>query len=909
MRSIVLALILFLAATAAFGENQQYIISTVAGGGALPTPVPAVDASIDHADGLAVDDAGNTYMAALNCIFKISPNGEMIRIAGTGRPGFSGDGGPAVNAKLDTPTGLARDAAGNLLLVDGGNHRIRKIAIDGSITTVAGNGSSTYSGDGEPALRMGLVYPTNIALDGAGNLYIMDSVRVLRVDGSGTITTVAGDGTWGTSGDGGAATKAKIGPALAIAADSSGNIYVSQSWVIRRIDSKGVITRFAGGLTSGDSGDGGPASAATFGQVDAMVIDSKGNLYLYDEYTRRIRKVTPDGTIRAFAGNGSRGFSGDGGTATAASIGSGTAITVDSVGAVTFGDNDNSRVRKVTTDGIIHTIAGNGVERFSGDGGPATSALLSYPQGVAVDSSGTVYFTDTGNNRVRRVTPAGVITTIAGTGSSGFSGDGGPATAAEIGTPIGIAVDAGGNVYVACLGDVQRIRKISPAGIISTVAGGGKLASDGVAATAAIIYLSLPAGIAVDRSGNIYFTDPLAGVRKISADGMITTVKASGIPGVLPRFDPHGIAVDASGNLYVADMQNNRIYKIAADGSTATIAGIPGVTGASGDGGLASKASVFGPTGVAVDHSGNLYIVDTFAAKIRRISTDGIITTIAGAGKNSDDGVLSVPSRLVQPWAVAVDARGAVYIADENNIRRLDPIAPRYVLQAVTNGASNAQGPIAPGEIIVLWGAGIGPQNIEQAQNTGQTIYTLRSGTVHVNGVPAPTIYAQDNQVAAVVPNGLRSGDAARITVTYLGPTTAEFVLPIAPAGPAIFTLDSTGTGPAAALNQDNSVNSAAVPASAGDVITLFATGEGETTPASTDGRVAAAPLPKPVLPVSVTIGGKPAQVQYGGSAPGTVGLLQVNAVVPSGLAPGVNEVILQVGSYRSQAGVTIAVH
>jgi sugar lactone lactonase YvrE len=337
----------------------------------------------------------------------------MTTVAGNGQRAYSGDGGPATAASLYLPSGVALDAAGDLYIADRCNHRIRKVTAGGTITTAAGNGVQGYSGDGGPATAASLDYPWGVAVDSGGNLYIADTDnnRLRKVAPGGTITTVAGNG----------------------------------------------VAKY--------SGDGGPATAASLNYPRGVAVDAAGNLYIADSNNRRIRKVPPGGTISTAAGNGVGGYSGDGGPATAASLDWPYGVAVDSAGNLYIADFSNHRIRKVTPAGTITTAAGNGQSGSSGDGGPATAASLSGPWGVAVDSAGTLYIADWWNVRIRKVTPGETITTVAGSGVQGYSGDGGPATAASLGGPAGVVVDAAGNLYIAdTIND--RIRKVSFTGTV-----------------------------------------------------------------------------------------------------------------------------------------------------------------------------------------------------------------------------------------------------------------------------------------------------------------------------------------------------------------------------------------------------------------------------------------------------------
>jgi trimeric autotransporter adhesin len=338
-------------------------------------------------------------------------------MAGDGTVGFSGDGGPATLAELYFPQDIVVDGAGNVYIADTWNHRIRKVtASTGVISTVAGNGTEGYSGDGGPATSAELNAPSGVALDGAGNIYIADSDnnRVRKVTAStGVISTVAGNGVKGYSGDGGLATNAELntiyGPGAAVALDAAGNIYIADQFNnrIRKVTvSTGIITTVAGNGTTGYSGDGAAAINAELNGPDGVALDSAGNIYIADTYNYRVRKVTVStGIISTVAGNGTDTYSGDGGPATSAGIYEPGKIALDAAGNIYIPDMVYY-VRKVTAStGIISTFAGNGTYSYSGDGGPATSAGLYYPVGVAPDTAGNIYIADRDNQRIRVVGP------------------------------------------------------------------------------------------------------------------------------------------------------------------------------------------------------------------------------------------------------------------------------------------------------------------------------------------------------------------------------------------------------------------------------------------------------------------------------------------------------------------------
>jgi sugar lactone lactonase YvrE len=338
--------------------------------------------------------------------------GVISSVAGNGTQGFSGDGGPATSAQVNQAEGLAVDSAGNLYIADTANNRIRKVTPAGVISTVAGNGKAGFSGDGGPAISAQLYDPSGVAVDSIGNLYIADfnNRRIRKMTPAGVISTVAGNGgILGASGDGGPATSAALSLTIDVEVDKVGNLYFSEFFFaarplrVRKVTPEGVISTVAGGGTE-IPGDGGPATSAQLTGSGGVAVDSAGNLYIADN--ARIRKVTPDGMISTVAGNGTAGYSGDGGLATSAQLMGGGDVAVDPAGNLYVGDVGNNRIRKVTPDGMISTVAGNGTSGYGGDGGPATSAQLNFPNGVTFDSAGSLYIADTGNSRIRKVESA-----------------------------------------------------------------------------------------------------------------------------------------------------------------------------------------------------------------------------------------------------------------------------------------------------------------------------------------------------------------------------------------------------------------------------------------------------------------------------------------------------------------------
>jgi YD repeat-containing protein len=328
-------------------------------------------------------------------------------IAGTYAGSYSGDGGPAINAKLHSPGSAVVDALGNIYIADKDNFRIRKVDMNGIITTVAGNGEWGYSGDGGPATEAKLYYPMDVAVDPSGNIYIADiyNCRIRKVDTSGIITTIAGNGTGGYSGDGGHATDAQLRSPSGVAIDSSGNIYIADkaNSRIRKVDTSGIITTIAGNKPFGYSGDGGPAIEAQLNNPNDLAVDPSGNIYIADTLNYRIRKVDTSGIITTIAGDGTSAYSGDGGSATDAKLDFPNSVAIGPSGNIYIADKDAYRIRKVDINGIITTIAGNGEWGSSGGGEYAIDAKLGSIMRVAIDPSGNIYLPDSYYNRIYKL--------------------------------------------------------------------------------------------------------------------------------------------------------------------------------------------------------------------------------------------------------------------------------------------------------------------------------------------------------------------------------------------------------------------------------------------------------------------------------------------------------------------------
>lgn len=551
----------------------------------------------------------------------------------------------------------------------------------------------------------------------------------------------------------------------------------------------------------------------------------------------------------------------------------------------------------------ITTLAGNGTDGFL-DGSDLKAAQFSTPNSLTVDSKGAVYVSDTGGSRVRLIS-GGSVSTIAGTGTAGYSGNGASATAATIWSPAGIAVGSDGAVYIAETTN-SVVRKIS-GGNINLFAGNGQGAGySGDNGQANVAQISLPTGLTFDAAGNLYIADSGNNlIRRVDKSGNITSYVGGTGPTAGSLLNPTGICFDSAGVLYIANSGLRTIVKFSPsqnNGRVSPVAGI-GTPGFSGDGGLATKAQLNNPVGLAIDSAGNLYVADANNHRIREITTDGYIYTIAGNGTigyNGDGGSGSAAA-LSFPRGVAIGPDGRVYIADTGNsvIRVLTAAAGG----GVTN-AGNFASKVSPGALASIFGAGFG--NLTQQGDLGlitNALPTVLGGVgVTVNGTAAPLLFVSPNQINFQIPWKTTANSAGNAVVSVLvnGGSVTVAQVPLQTAAPGLFT-----NGAAAIVqNQDFNVNDSGHPAAAGSTIVAYLTGSGPVSPAMVDGTPTPnAPLTNITSSKSAKIGSSDAVVSFAGLTPGFIGLVQFNIVVPAGLASGTYPLTVTIDGQTSNAG------
>jgi len=605
--------------------------------------------AVDGSENLYVADTGN------NTIRKITPAGVVTTLAGT--PGqYGSNDGTGSAALFSGPSAVAVDASGNVYVADTGNNTIRLITPAGVVTTLAGSAEEYGSSDGTGSSAR-FAGPSGIAVDSSGNIYVADTlnstIRVLSQGG--VVTTLAGSAGQSGAGDG-TGPAAQFNAPSGLAVDSAGNLYVADTGnnEIRMITPSAVVSTPAGTVLEGFAD--GQGNAAQFSGPSGVAVDGSGNLYVADTGNDTIRQIASGWGVTTMAGTASQGGSSDGQGASARFQGP-SGLGVDGAGNVYVADTGNSTVRKITADDVVSTLAGLAAVYGSSDG-PGSAADFNLPTGIAVDTSGTVYVADTGNNIIRRIDATGVVTTPAGTAGQYGSVDGTGPAAQFIG-PTGVAVNGSGGVYIADTGN-NTIRMMTPAGVVTTVAGepGQYGSADGTGSAA---LFNGPSGLAAAAAG-LYIADTgNCTIRLMRPAGAVTTI--AGTPGEYGSADgtgsaaqfnaPTAVAVDGSGNVYVADTGNSTIRKITPTGNVTTLAGTAGQSGYADGAGTAALFNA--PSGLAIDADGDLFVADTGNHTVRLVTSAGVVTTLVGAAGRDGTVPGPLPASLDFPAGIAFD--------------------------------------------------------------------------------------------------------------------------------------------------------------------------------------------------------------------------------------------------------------
>ncbi len=721
-------------------------------------------------EAFALDSAGNTYFTAGSggvICKKDAVTGKLSYFAGTGEIGNSGDGGLATQAKIGRPNAMVVDSANNLFFTSDIGYRVRKITPQGIISTVAGTGESGYNGDGIPAISAQINGANALAVDGVGNLYVGTNGRVRKIDTQGIISTVVGTGAYGRSGNGGPATQATIEFVRGVLVDGAGQIYFSSGTDrVRMVDAQGIIHHFAGSSSAdpygeGFSGDGGLAVNAQLNWPAGLAKDAAGNVYISDSNNLRVRKVDTAGTITTVAGGGAD--LGDTGAATALQLSNVGDVKVDASNRLWI--RDGGRIRILSASGVANTAIGAGLTDPS-EGGPAILAQLPSLGGIVSDGAGNIFTIISGEQRVRRVGVNGLITTVLGRGAST---SGTPTVPFNLGSAKLLAVDGLGNLYIS-QPFLNVIHKLDANGVLSTFAGNGSRSGGGDGQLAVNSAIGQVRSMVADQDGNLYYT-LFNRVKKVDTNGILSTVagdtpeagqdggfRGDGGPALQALLSGvDGIALDSAGNVLVSDGWNNRIRKIDTNGIITTIAGT-GEAGFGGDGGPATSAQLAFPTSLAVDDWDNIYVFDSAYGLVRMIDTSGVIHTLAGNGQgisSGDNGPAIYASFAQGSKDITVDPYGNVFVADANYVRL------RKITLAATSEPQNVTAALKDGVVTVSW---------EAPAELANTIVL----SYQVTGAPGGSCTATAPQTSCTI-TGLTSGQSYTFTVVAINGAGASF--------------------------------------------------------------------------------------------------------------------------------------
>lgn len=721
IRKTSISISLFLVLTSSDAGAQSLAIETFAGstsGGGYNDGQGAA-ARFSFPVGVAMDAAGSLYVADSrnHVVRKVTRDGEVTTLAGRSTtPGAAN--GQRDAARFNNPYGVAVDVDGNVYVADRDNHAIRKIAPSGAVTTLAGLLGTSGTADGQGSAAR-FTYPVGVAVDSRGNVYVADTSNhtVRKVTPGGLVSTMAGTArSWGSSD--GFGSQARFQFPFDVVVDSNGNVFVADTnnHLIRRVTSDGRVTTIAGSIEEGHAD--GTGSAARFEYPWGLEIDATGNIYVADTGNQLIRKITPAGVVTTLVGQADVTGTRDG-VGTTALLRSPTGIVFDPQTAGFFvAERANLGIRFISSTLQTSFFAGS-IPSHGTTNAVGTSARFFFPFGITADSGGNVYVSDA-TDTIRKIAPNGMVTLMAGAVDQWGTADG-PGTSARFEIPHGLATDSLGNVYIADYGN-NTIRKMTPAGTVSTFAGlaGVDGDQDGTGSQARF---DLPYAIAVDANNNLYVAD--AGnhkIRHIEPTGVVTTFAGSGFSGSSDGVgtsasfsSPTGVAVDAARNVYVVEYGNSLVRKIAPNGQVTTVAGIRNKTGyKDGD---RTTALFDSPLSIAARPDGILYVVEDSGHGIRRIDANGNVSTVAG--RMDAPGNLSGmgdEARLYWPEGICVDNQGRLLIADTyNHAIRIGTVAP----PVITSLSATPQVIDRPKPVTIAWGSTGGTTATLNGQTVG----------------------------------------------------------------------------------------------------------------------------------------------------------------------------------------------
>lgn len=909
---------------------------------------------------------GNLYVGGYTGVVRVSPSGAATFVAGTGLYGFSGDGDFATVAKIGWVYGIAFDRQGNLYFTDVSvyGHRVREVtAADNKIQTIAGGPYWGWNGDHQLATKAALYYPSGIAVDNSGNIYVADysnlRIRVFTVGG--VITTFAGNGVYGVEANGSAT--GSIGTPNGLWLDSFNNLYATDvaNGFVLRITPAGVMTRMAGSVVANFT-DHGVATGVSLLEPQSVSVDQNSNLYVTD-WLHRVIKVTAVGDLLTMSGKPHDG--GDNGPAVSAIFSGPQDVAPDGAGAVFIADSGNGRIRRVSPEGILTTFAvppgivnaiatdsnrnlyvatntrvlkydpaghisvfaGTGSSGNGGDNGPAASATFSGITGIAVDAKGNVYVADSTANRVRKIAAdTGLVTAFAGTGTRGYAGDGALATGAQLdlASPAPLAVDQNGNVYIGD-GNNFDIRMVDGnKGLISTVVGNGDFGEpSGGPATSS--RFPLAAGLAVDGAGNLYIsTDYFSDIYRVSG-GIISRIVGNGTDPLVDgatalttSFYGAGLKVDSNGDVLIADLYNDTVHKLVLNSPSSFVI-VDGDNQTAPAGQSLTKAlkvrlngrAGYGISGATVNFSvvSGAATLSTSTALTDNTGTTGVVVTMGQAA-----GPVTIQA------TVAGSSLPALQFTETATASAPACSVPQPAITSVNSaGDFGGSAVFAPGSWLEIKGAGLAQSTRSWGGDdfNGASAPTSLDGvSVSINGKKAFVAYISPRQVNVQAPADTASGPVS-IVVTTASCASAPATAQEAAAAPGLLAPSSFSSGGTQYLvatfpdgffagNPNLIAGVPFRPAAPGDTISAYGIGFGGVAPSVSPGTVTGVANSIPNL--SVAFGSTPANTTYAGLAPGVVGLYQFNIVVPK-VPDGDYPITFQVGGTKSSQTVYLTVH